>query len=131
METHVYDLSIRALVYPDEDGFTARALEMDLLGFGKTEGDAIEDLKNAVEAQISFAQQIHDASLLGFPAEKEYFERWENAQAQALNCRIAGGKAQRDTPMKLRCKAIFLSFSESQLQALKSRRFERKAMVCA
>jgi hypothetical protein len=81
METHIYNLHIRVLICREDGEFVARALEMDLSGYGKSESEAVEELKSNIEAQISFASKMNDASLIEFPAEAEYFMRWEDAGA--------------------------------------------------
>lgn len=126
MNTHVYNIQIRVLVCREEGEFAARALEMDLLGYGKTEEEAIEQLKQAIEAQISFAHQMSDAELLGFPAEKEYFQRWEEAQQKAFR-----GMALGDKPVKLSAKAVVLTYTESELKAVRARQFKRSNLICA
>ena len=93
MDTHIYNLQIRVLIYREDGECVARALEMDLLGYGKTEREAVEELKHAIEAQISFAHQTNDASLINFPAEPEFFKRWEDAQKKALRSEILGDKS--------------------------------------
>lgn len=126
MDTHIYNLQIRALIYQEDGEFVGRALEMDLLGFGKTEREAVEALKQAVEAQISFAHQMNDASLINFPAEAEFFKRWEAAQKKGLRNEILG-----DKPVKLAARAYMISFTAAELRALRNRRFKETGLVCA
>ena len=84
METHGYGLQIRVLLCHEEAEWVARALELDLLGYGRTQGEAIEALQEAILAQLSFAHQMNDDTLLPFPSEPEYFKRWEAAQDEGL-----------------------------------------------
>ena len=116
LDTHIYDIQIRVLIYHEDNEWVARALELDLLGYGKTQMAAVEELKKAVEAQISFANQIGDDLLL-FPAEQEYFKRWEDAQKKALRMEILG-----DRSIKLEAKAAVISLTEGDLKALRKRR---------
>lgn len=81
MEAHVYDFQLRVLLYREDGEFVAHALEMDLLGYGKTEAEALRDLKGLIESQVTFARQMNDDTLLDFPAPKELFARWEKAHA--------------------------------------------------
>jgi hypothetical protein len=127
METHIYNIQIRVLIFREDGEFVAKALEMDLTGYGKTEGEAVEDLKKTVEAQISFASQMGDPDLLGFPAEADFFTRWENAQLKALHSQILGDKS-----VKVKAKAIFIQFSQEEIKALRSRTFNQiPGLVCA
>ncbi|MSU56763.1 MAG: hypothetical protein EXS35_01025 [Pedosphaera sp.] len=126
MDTHIYDLQIRVLIYREDGEFVARALEMDLLGFGKTEREAVESLKQTTEAQISFAHQMNDAGLISFPAEAEYFKRWDDAQKKALRAEILG-----DRSVKLAARAYVISFTTAELKALRTRRFKQTGLVCA
>ena len=126
MDTHIYSLQIRVLIYREDGEFVARALEMDLLGFGKSEREAVEELKQTVEAQISFAHQMNDPKLISFPAEAEYFKRWEDAQRKALRSEILGDKS-----VKLAARALVISFTAAELKALRNRRFRETGLACA
>ena len=57
----------------------AIALELDLYGTGPNFDAAIADLKNAVDAQVSFAIQHDNLDGILFPADERYFELYENA----------------------------------------------------
>ena len=126
METHIYTIQIRVLLYPEENEWVARALELDLLGYGKTQTAAIGELKAAVGAQLSFAHQMRDDSLLPFPAEQEYFRRWEEAQSKALRSGIVGDKS-----VKLEARAAVISLTASELKVIRKRRFKQTASACA
>jgi predicted RNase H-like HicB family nuclease len=126
MDTHIYNLQIRVLIYREDGEWVARALEMDLLGFGKTEREAAGELQQAVEAQISFAHQTNDASLINFPAEPEFFKRWEEAQKKAMRSEILGDKS-----VKLAARAQVISFTAAELKVLRTRRFKETGLVCA
>jgi len=77
LDTH--DFKTKVLLYKEGGQFVAHALEMDLLGYGRTRNAAVKELRGLVKAQISFARNMDDDSLLLFPAEREYFERWDAA----------------------------------------------------
>jgi hypothetical protein len=127
MESHVYDIQIRVLICKEDGEFAARALELDLIGYGKTESEALEELKRAVEAQISFAHQMRDSSLIGFPAEKEFFDRWDESQRQIIQGQILGDKS-----IKLKAKAIVLSITREEIKSLQSQPFKKaNDLVCA
>ena len=127
MAIDIYSIQIRVLIYREGREFVARALEMDLIGYGKTEREAVEELRLAIEAQVSFAHQSNDSSMIQFPADREYFERWEAAQAAALMSQVFPDKST-----KLPAKAIFLTFTQAKLKTLRERRFSRQPdLVCA
>jgi hypothetical protein len=49
------EFSLRVLVYPNPDdprGWAAHCLEMDLMGFGETVQEALEELLQAIDGQI-------------------------------------------------------------------------------
>jgi hypothetical protein len=83
-EKHIFDLGIRVLICQEEGEFCAHALEVDLLGYGKTESEAISELFEAIRSQLAFARARDDDSILHFPAPKEFYDRWEAAHAAAL-----------------------------------------------
>ncbi len=126
MDAHIYSLQIRVLIYREDGEYVARALEMDLLGYGKSQREAFEELKQAVEAQISFALQMSDPSLLGFPAQDEYFARWEDSQRKALRSEILGDKS-----VKVQARSVMISFSPGEIKALRGRRFKQAGLACA
>jgi hypothetical protein len=83
-DTHVYDIPLRVLIYKEDGEFVAHALEMDLLGYGATQSNAMDALLEMIFCQLSFAHEKKDARLLMFPAEPEIFARWEKAREAAL-----------------------------------------------
>ncbi len=119
MNTHVYDFQIRALLTKEDGEFVAHALEMDLVGYGPTEKEALTSLSGMIEAQISFAAQQGDDSLIHFPAPQEFVTRWETAHAAALKREIFPDKS-----VKLSTKAVVVTFTRQDvLKAIRSRRF--------
>jgi predicted RNase H-like HicB family nuclease len=70
----------RVLIYRDTtQDYIARAIDMDLIGSGDTPNKALIDLKNAIEAQVSFAIQKKAPEIIYFKAEPEYEKRWLEA----------------------------------------------------
>jgi hypothetical protein len=104
-------------------------LEMDVVGSGDSPEAALEDLKGAVDSQVSFAIQMDDLKLIDFPAERIYFKRWDEAQKNAFRRLLSGDKA-------LNVLATVLCLSKEELppvgRAKSSRRFElMQPEVCA
>jgi hypothetical protein len=127
MESHIYDIQVRVLLCKEGGEFVARALEFDLLGYGKTESEALDELNDAIEAQITFAHQMKDPSLLSFKSDGEYFKRWDDAHAKSLREQILGDKS-----LELKTKATIIPFSTSKLKSLRLRSFKQAdAPLCA
>lgn len=78
------NLMLRVLLYRDEEDapgeWIAIALEMDLLGYGKTEDEALTYLRDLVETQVSFALDKKELNLIPFPAPPKYFNLYEQGR---------------------------------------------------
>lgn len=112
---------LRVITYVEDDQWNAHCLEMDLVGCGRTEDEAMAELVGLLEAQITFAIYKQDASLLDTPAPKEYWKKWEKSQRKALAKQILNSisdvvKVQNDRP-----KASFLNMT-NRMSELKSER---------
>ncbi len=95
-EFEIIELSLRVLVYRDEDEngkWAALALEMDLRGYGDDPDAALNELREAVEAQVSFALFNNDPSMINFPAEKKYFEVFDKVHSKSISAIIFGDMA--------------------------------------
>jgi len=77
-------LSFKVLEYKEDGEYVAHALEADLLGCGASPAAAIKELKEALDAQISFAMHKGDLGLITHPAPQEFFDRWEAAHKELL-----------------------------------------------
>jgi hypothetical protein len=104
-DKHIYDLGVRVLICREEGEVCAHALELDLLGYGKTENEAISELFEAIQCQISFARSKDDDSILRFPASQEFFDRWEAAHTAALRNLVFPQKSKAFA-MRATCIAI-------------------------
>lgn len=75
---------LQVLLYQDEDDspgeWIAIALEMDLLGYGKTKDGALAELRDVVEAQVYFSSDRNNPSLITFHAPKKYFDLYEQGR---------------------------------------------------
>jgi hypothetical protein len=118
MNTHLYDFQIRVLITTADGEYVAHALELDLVGYGATEKAALDELADMMEAQISFAAQKGDNTLIPFPAPAEYFKRWETANLAALKKEFRADKS-----IKLDAKATVVTFSKQDLKAARGRKF--------
>lgn len=86
-EFEYIEITLKVLVYPDpsEDAQVALALEMDLRGYGDSLDSALKELLQLVEAQISFAVQQKDPSLIHFPADEKFFKMFEQGRRASLH----------------------------------------------
>ena len=55
---------------------------MDIIGHGKTPEDAMEDLGELIQMQISFALFKEDPSLIFHPASADAFKRFNEQRAE-------------------------------------------------
>ena len=108
------DLPFRVLLYSERGEYVAHAIELDLIGAGASPNKALADLRNAVEAQITFAMQMNDPALLHFPAPADVAARWDEAFSARLHDLATG-----DVPLKFRCVATFMEISASEVEELR------------
>jgi hypothetical protein len=124
MDTHIYNFMVRVLIFQEDGQFCAHALEMDLLGYGKTEKEAVAELAELIRSQISFARFKNDDGLLRFPASKEDYTRWEAAHIAALKREIFPDKSTA-----IAIKATWADISQELTHA--PSRFKPMEMACA
>jgi hypothetical protein len=125
MDTHIYNLGIRVLIYEEEGQMCAHALELDLVGYGKTEKKAISALHDMIQAQITFARFKNDDKLWPFPAPKDVYERWETAHNAALRKEIL-----RDKTVKVTIKAVCINISDELAKPSRTQ-FKVMELSCA
>lgn len=85
--TTIHNVSVtsRVLLYQERDGtYVAHALETDLIGEGNSPNKAMTDLRNALEAQITFAIQMGNTGMIPRQAPAEIVTRWEKANKQSI-----------------------------------------------
>ena len=85
-------ISLRGLGYREDGEWVALALEMDLRGYGKTFREAMDDLRDLVLMQLSFAREKSDTSLIFKAAEKKYFDIYDKNR-QAVLLEMASGRS--------------------------------------
>jgi predicted RNase H-like HicB family nuclease len=78
-------VTVRTIGYRDDDRWIVHCLEMDLIGIGATPETALEELKEAIEMQITFAIQTDKPALLEHSAPIEIIRMYEEAQRIALS----------------------------------------------
>jgi hypothetical protein len=67
------------------------ALEMSLRGYGETFQQALDDLVDAIEAQVSFALQHDTLESIWTPAEPYYVELYQKARQRAMRAYLEPG----------------------------------------
>ncbi len=77
-------LTINVLGVREDDVWCAIALEMSLRGYGTTFDDALHELHEAIEAQISFAVQNNTVDQIFIPTEPHYFKLYADLKRAAL-----------------------------------------------
>jgi hypothetical protein len=78
-------LPLRVLGYQvDKNTWTAHCLETDLVGYGKSFKQALDDLVVRTEMQVSFALQTNQPSLLDKPAAGHLWELYNRFQREAI-----------------------------------------------
>lgn len=130
MKTTKHFVVSRVLIYRDATGdYIARALELDLIGSGYAPNQALKDLENAIQAQVSFALQKGAVEMIYFKAEPEYDQRWLKAAQDGIR-----DLARGDVAMGIKCFATVISVEASALKS-ESRKFfsvpEPKGLACA
>ena len=120
--TTIHNVSVtsRVLVYQDRDGaYVAHALETDLIGEGSSPNKAMTDLRNALEAQITFAIQVGNTSMIQRQAPAEIVTRWEKANKQSLKDLTSDGHSLH---VKSVARVIEITPKEVALLRSKARR---------
>ena len=114
-EPTAFDLSFRVAVYPDEGEWLAHALEADIIGCGSTPDEAIEELRELLECQISFALKRGDLSLIQHEAPAEIVTMWETAIRQAMDSVFT----RQGVPEKSMPRAKYLGLTWKRIEVVR------------
>ena len=71
---------IHIILYSEDDIQIAHCLEFDIIAQGKKKIDALRNLLDAIELQISFALENNDLASIFSPAPDEYWKMLANAK---------------------------------------------------
>ena len=74
------ELAINVLGVREDGAWCAIALEMSLRGYGETFEAALVELREAVDAQVSFAVQNGNLDQIFIPAEPHYLKLYAGAR---------------------------------------------------
>ncbi len=76
--------STRVLGVHEEGHWCVIALEMSLRGYGSTFNEALENLHDTIEAQVSFALQHDTLDSIWKPAEPHYVELYQSVRNRSM-----------------------------------------------
>ncbi|MEK6372641.1 MAG: hypothetical protein AABO58_08090 [Acidobacteriota bacterium] len=93
-ETKTFEANV--IVFREDSTWTALALEMDVRGYGSTARAAFDDVAQMLGAQVSFAVQIGHPESVWHPAEKKYWQMWEEARRNQFVAEASGSEAPTD-----------------------------------
>ena len=82
------ELAINVLGVREDGAWCAIALEMSLRGYGKTFEAALAELREAIDAQVSFAVQNGNLDQIFIPAEPHYIKLYADVKREALKRRL-------------------------------------------
>jgi predicted RNase H-like HicB family nuclease len=133
--TTIHNVSVtsRVLLYQERDGtYVAHALETDLIGEGNSPNKAMADLRNALEAQITFAIQMGNTGMIQREAPADIITRWEKANKQSIKDLTQEGHTLH---VKAVAKVIEITPKEVALLRSKAKRnafsASSRAVACA
>ena len=89
-----FNHTLRVLVVREDGLWCAIPLDMSLRGYGKTQAEAVENLTEAVEAQISFAVQHDTLDEIFVPAEPSYHTLYESVKRDSVKRHLKSKPAQ-------------------------------------
>jgi|SRR5579862_4014510 len=96
-ETVTYEFTLSVLGYREEEGeWIALALELDLRGFGTTFREAVEDLKDLVRMQVSFAHFKGQPEMVWKPAEGVWWGIFSQVRRDFLEASVLEKRPSED-----------------------------------
>ncbi len=95
-------VTLNVLGVHEDEMWCAIALEMSLRGYGETFEKALEDLKETIMAQVTYAMDHHQTiDHIFIPAEPHYFERYALAKRDALKNRFLNRRQTKATDYRI------------------------------
>ena len=76
LDTVQFDVRVVGLM--EDDLWYARALELNLLGYGESFAEALDDLKGAIDAQVCYAARHGSLSTVCWSANRRYFDLYDD-----------------------------------------------------
>lgn len=84
------------IVFREDSMWTALALEMNVRGYGETHDAAIDDLREMLVAQLTYAVQMGHPESVWHRAEEKYWEMWEETRRNQFLAEASGVDAPQD-----------------------------------
>lgn len=126
LKDRIAELSFRVVVYHDGEDWVAHSLELDIVGCGDDPQEALEELIDAIEAQVTFALQTGDPSLIRCRAPEEVEEMWTEASERGMedlfSPRVRRGHPDTGEPEGPLAK--YLSLRGRELDKMRGNRME-------
>lgn len=72
------EFDVRVVGLIEENLWYARALELNLLGYGESFAKALEDLKGAIDAQACYAARHNNLNTIYWSADQRYFDVYDD-----------------------------------------------------
>ena len=74
----VVELNVRVVGLVEDNLLYAPALELNLLGYGESFAEALEDLKGAINAQVCCAARDDNLNTIYWSADQRYFDLYDD-----------------------------------------------------
>lgn len=110
MKRGTVTVSSRILVYTEDGQYVAHAIDMDLIGEAPSPNGAVGALKQAIEAQVSFAVHKGNTGMVYFKCSRALENRWIKAAEKGLH-----DLAKGDDAKNMECIASFIELSQAEL----------------
>ena len=91
-DTQTVEIFLNVLGYREEDEWVALVLEMDLRGYGETFEEALKEVVELVEMQVSFAAYKGQPEMLWKPADPIWLERFAEVRQTRLRDLYSGSE---------------------------------------
>ena len=75
LDTVQFDVRVVGLM--EDKRWYARALELNLLGYGESFAAALDDLKGAIDAQVCHAARHDNLNMINWSANQRYFDLYD------------------------------------------------------
>ena len=98
MNEEAKSFEVSVIVFREDSGWTALALEMNIRGYGQTEKGAIKDVMEMMLAQVSFAVQMGHPESVWHPAEAKYWQMFSEARRRRFVAELSGMALPTDPP---------------------------------
>lgn len=72
------EFDVRVVGLTEDNLWYARALELNLLGYGESFSEALEDLKGAIDAQVCYAARHGNLNTIYWNANERYFDLYDD-----------------------------------------------------